>query len=849
MRPLRLELRGFTAFRDPTELDFTNLDLFAIAGPTGAGKSSLLDAMTYALYGRVERVGDRVSQLVSQGQPRMAVTLEFEVGRDRYRVTRSTPPTKILLERQDPDGAWNQAGEGADRVREVDQRVAGLIGLTYDGFTRSVLLPQGTFAEFLMGDAKKRRDILTELLGLRIFERIRRRADAVARESSIRGQTMTEMLEREYADATAQALKEAKAAARTAARRERELAAAATRVRRILDRWREAERSILDLQACAAEAAGDGAVIAASAAELVALGPQLESCETAVEEARAASEAAGQALAEAEATLREAVSAAGTADDLAAAHVRAMALTEAISARAAMAADLVDVAAAAELLQHTVQEAEAALTARAEALRGREADLARAHEALAAAQHRDLVAAVSAGLKAGDPCPVCGQPLAKAPRRASASAMDKATRAAMASERHREAARAALADAERATDEARRDLGSARANRLRLEEEVQRLEAAIDAHQAELRLVLGDPLPDDPAGALRERAERIRDLDRSERDAARAAARAAQAVLQAHQELERVLAATERQRDRVVSDRGPLLERSARALAGPTPALPGAPGSDRPTDLAAFAHDLAAGLELLARTLADEVERRGVAEGAFLDEATSIVEGLIVPESTLEATAARLDTACKEATAEVATSARQAVELNDRLARKSLLSGEARELQERAQVFKRLALELRADRIIAFLQAEALDVLATAGSERLASLSDGRYRILCRDDEFFVVDTWNGDEVRSVRTLSGGETFLASLALALALSDQVRSLSVTDRARLDSLFLDEGFGSLDPESLRVVVDALEQLGGDGRLIGVITHVRDLAEQFPRIEVSKSPRGSRLEFVA
>src|SRR5438034_11274984 len=130
MRPLRLELKGFTAFREPAAIDFEALDVFAISGPTGSGKSSLLDAITYALYGRVERVGDRVSQLVSQGQPRMAVTLEFEVGRDRYRVTRSTPPTKILLERQDPDGAWNQAGEGADRVREVDQRVAGLTGLT-----------------------------------------------------------------------------------------------------------------------------------------------------------------------------------------------------------------------------------------------------------------------------------------------------------------------------------------------------------------------------------------------------------------------------------------------------------------------------------------------------------------------------------------------------------------------------------------------------------------------------------------------------------------------------------------------------------------------------------------------
>jgi exonuclease SbcC len=111
-----------------------------------------------------------------------------------------------------------------------------------------------------------------------------------------------------------------------------------------------------------------------------------------------------------------------------------------------------------------------------------------------------------------------------------------------------------------------------------------------------------------------------------------------------------------------------------------------------------------------------------------------------------------------------------------------------------------------------------------------------------------VVDTWNGDEARSVRTLSGGETFLASLALALALSEQVRSLSVTDRSRLDSLFLDEGFGTLDPEVLRTVVDAIEQLGVDGRLVGEITHDRDLAEQYQRLEVRKSQRGSRVEFV-
>jgi exonuclease SbcC len=161
-------------------------------------------------------------------------------------------------------------------------------------------------------------------------------------------------------------------------------------------------------------------------------------------------------------------------------------------------------------------------------------------------------------------------------------------------------------------------------------------------------------------------------------------------------------------------------------------------------------------------------------------------------------------------------------------------------------VFQALANELRADRLIAFLQQEALQLLAVGGSARLQNLSGGRYELDYPDDEFLVIDRWNGDETRSVRTLSGGETFLASLALALALAEQVSSLAVTRHASLDSLFLDEGFGTLDPDTLEVVIEAIERLGGDGRMVGVITHVRELADRMPsRIEIEKGQRGSRV----
>ncbi|MDP9242953.1 MAG: SMC family ATPase, partial [Actinomycetota bacterium] len=155
MRPIRLLIAGFTAFRDRQEIDFDELDLFAISGPTGSGKTSVLDAITYALYGRIERVGNQAGQFISQGQKRMSVELEFSVGNERYHVTRTTPAsgaTTIMLERWAGE-EWRQVGEGADRVKGANEIIRNALGLDYESFTRTVLLPQGKFAQFLSGDA------------------------------------------------------------------------------------------------------------------------------------------------------------------------------------------------------------------------------------------------------------------------------------------------------------------------------------------------------------------------------------------------------------------------------------------------------------------------------------------------------------------------------------------------------------------------------------------------------------------------------------------------------------------------------------------------------------------------
>jgi exonuclease SbcC len=255
-------------------------------------------------------------------------------------------------------------------------------------------------------------------------------------------------------------------------------------------------------------------------------------------------------------------------------------------------------------------------------------------------------------------------------------------------------------------------------------------------------------------------------------------------------------------------------------------------------------------LTALSEGLRELADRRTKQASALLAEMHATTQGLVEPGDTPARHVAAV-AAARSASAKVLAGAEhRAAELERKLEHLGTLTAEIAGHRSRLVRFDALAKELRADRVISFLQAEALQLLAAAGSERLATLSSDRFHLAFEDDEFFVVDTWNGEERRSVRTLSGGETFLASLALALALSEQVRSLSVSEKARIDSLFLDEGFGTLDPESLEVVVDAIEQLGGDGRMVGVITHVQELAIRLPaRIEVEKSPRGSRLKVVA
>jgi len=157
---------------------------------------------------------------------------------------------------------------------------------------------------------------------------------------------------------------------------------------------------------------------------------------------------------------------------------------------------------------------------------------------------------------------------------------------------------------------------------------------------------------------------------------------------------------------------------------------------------------------------------------------------------------------------------------------------EIQSLDRRINRADELARLLRGRALVTFLSHEYLEYMCREASECLRFLTRERYSLrVDQDNNFFMIDCFNGGKERPVSTLSGGETFLTALSLALALSSQVQSRGKSQH--LGFFFLDEGFGTLDAEKLDLVMNTLERLRSPNRIVGIISHVQELRERMPR----------------
>jgi exonuclease SbcC len=1018
MRPLRLSVEGFACFRDKQELDFTSLDLFAISGPTGAGKSSLLDAMIFALYGKVPRVGKRYSECISLGRDRLAVTFDFRVGQRRFRITRigrrrSAGSVQLdeIIESSD------ETKPLADQVGEVNRQVETLLGLGYDAFTQAVVLPQNEFAEFLQSDPSDRRKILSSLLRLDVYERMMKRAGVMA--SKIRGtvEGYERRLAEDYAGATPQAVEDlAKRIDEVATqnhRREEDLAVAQKLLDRTKDRYEKtkdleqqrgvlgklranepamiaAERRLatarraapvvplLDAADAAEEQAtdlaarkkGHEAVIAKAertveecdrqleiakrdAAEVPALNKRIraldelkgaiKSRELAGERLSAATTSATIATKERDARQKELT----TANKELAAHEKLVTRLEAaVTAigfnpssskkldgwrdRASQlseqrAASLKTTQAAAVAEQRATDE-RAKADAATRRLRDAEKELENATAAfgaldgeLRACETEHSAALLRADLKIGEACPVCLRSVDTLPHKGRTPKLD-GLRARHASAKQKlddlekevgEIGRATsrvVASAEKLTERSQELRDEADG----LAKAVARLEAKLEENLGELvagkkivpietrvleAVAADSELRERFEAATTERDEAIKKrttLERARDKLAAAAATAADKLTaletraqEQRDEIDRVTAdirkvtkrddpLAEREelaaRCKELEDRASLLEdeltaakqtlseetTKAKEMARQLQQLQKAAARQRKDADASLreaelgsAEDARGAIIAAAeqRRMEKEVEthkRDTHAAKQRIAELEAALGGQLVAESEYSKVARDFQQvrAAHDGGIRLEASLReQHAELERKLNAAQKLTKQLEHERTECRHYEQLATDLRSDRFQEFILREAFAELVARASGRLFKLS-GRYTLDMCDGEFDVLDRDNAGERRSARTLSGGETFLASLALALELSEQVQRAA--GAVALDSLFIDEGFGSLDAEALDIATDAVQSLPQGGRMVGIITHISELTARLDaRVVVEKRAEGSRV----
>jgi exonuclease SbcC len=226
----------------------------------------------------------------------------------------------------------------------------------------------------------------------------------------------------------------------------------------------------------------------------------------------------------------------------------------------------------------------------------------------------------------------------------------------------------------------------------------------------------------------------------------------------------------------------------------------------------------------------------------------------------LRAAAAAADRSARDADLAAGLAEKSARTLGTIAANYAQLAAAGREPRERAQLLTAVADAARGGgdntlrmSLNSYVLAARLEQVAVAASERLIGMSDGRYTLQHTDAKAVrgqksglgleVVDQWTGHR-RDTATLSGGESFMASLALALGLADVVQQES--GGVDIETLFVDEGFGSLDDQALEQVMDALEGLRDGGRVVGLVSHVGEMKQRIStQLQVVKGRNGSTL----
>lgn len=1005
MRPIKLTLEGFTSFRHRCTLDFANLDLFAITGPTGAGKSSLLDAITFALYGKVARLGrENGSQLVSQGQNQLTVTLQFLAQDTEYRVTRSwryrptTPKTEYLVDKWHQD-QWQRC--------ERSETIETILKMDFTTFTRVLLLPQGQFDEFLKGNASKRRQLLRQLLGLDVFEQMRQQASSQAKQYQAQRQTIERLLA-DMAIPTVEAIEQHH---QQLTQLEHTLPQLHVRAHQAQQALEQAEQRLTQLQR-----------LAELQAQLNERAPTIDTLKQQLQLAQKTNQlqgewrqcqhgrqhltAAQQALESAQAQYQQAqqhcrqhqqryqqaqnqhnaqiAELEQQEHNLAAAQVLIQQCHQQTTEIQRAQADLTvkqqqqqqaqqDVHAIhqhRQSLHQQIQEAknqlftppdperlrclnqvtplltpwEASVKASQKARQkwqqiseqrqkllqqytDEQAQLQAAHNQLQQVQHRwqqaeaqnkralqhNHALALRTILQEGENCPVCGGPYPQAdalpPLTTTSTLIDlEPLQTEIDTLQHRVNACQHQLSGLAAT------LETLQQQQTETHQEWQHYDAELNEYRHQISILLAEDDWDmqqleqqrqqlltqesEYQHALAQQEKTLAELSQVEQKlhfSQQSLAGYQQAVTAAEHELkqrQQRLDELEQQchhltqgqvyqqlQQHIARQKAQLIEQyqaiesdyhqAQQRLAQAHYTLKQAQAhletqKQQQQHLEAQWQQLLNHAELTESDF-QNVQASNAQQAQWQEQIDAYQKHKIECATLLKALQAEVGnddithdtlTQLREQQHQAAQQLQKAHEQrlqwsnwlhrateNQQQAQK--LTAEQHAAQAQEEIYHTLALKLRSDAFQAYLLEHLETDLVRRATVLLHDLSEARYVLKTHAGEYWVEDNWNGGERRRIQTLSGGELFATSLAMALALSEKLSMGTF-----LGCLFLDEGFGSLDAESLENVIHILESLRQHDKLVGIITHIPALAERLPtQVKVRKTPQGAYLEIEA
>lgn len=869
MKPLKLTMRAFGPYAGETVIDFEKLQgrhLFLICGPTGAGKTTILDAMCYALYGKTsgDRTGEKMRSDYADSSERTEVIFDFMLGDKTYRATRS--PAQMVDKKRGSGQtlAAMQAslseledGKEINTLRTGIEEAAGkLIGLNADQFCQVILLPQGDFRKLLVAKADEREAILKQLFKTQRFsdfkDRLKDRLDAKVREKmekqtredqilSSSGATDEKQLSQMVEEAGKE-LKEAQDIVKSREKESNEFREVYQKETALMGHFTELDKALKQDAALKNEEGRMKEMEASlslirSARELA---PYFDQLDGITREGRQEAQKLKTAKADMETYARLNETLEKRIQELDAMKEK----REEERKTALKMQDLVPKAklygAAVQALKNAknalsrAEEETKRLQAAAEVARKARDEQKEKADAVRKSYIEGQAFLLAEGLEDGVPCPVCGAIHHPAPARGG----DNVAKAEDVERAQKEYERASAAY-DRANDAKEKHSTGAYAK------------AVSDHAKADAQMKTLEEIPEayrDPKYLEAESTRLLTDIRKWEQDKETAAAQ----LRKAGTDLSASQAACRNAEER--------REELVKKYRETESVLKGA------SDQAGF-KSLDECKEWYKKKDTEESVRKTLEQ--YRADRKSTEERIKAEEQA---------TAGKERPDMQALNEKSKA-LQDQLKK---ASERAAALKERTETLQKAVSDARAiEKALEYLRKEEglirglydltsgkktritleryvlgtlLDDVANAANLRLLSMSRRRYSLHRMTDEsglgkgglsLEVSDSFTGRS-RPANTLSGGETFLASLSLALGLADVVQSRQ--GGVRLDTMFIDEGFGTLDPDSLNSAMNTLIDLQNTGRMVGIISHVPELEERIDaRLRVTPAEKGSKAEF--